>query len=86
MNIFHWHVVDEDSFPLELQSHPELAEYASFSLHETYSIKEVKDFIRYAMVRGVRIIPEIDTPGHSASWGKAPQNSKVACSIAEENS
>lgn len=24
-NAFHWHVVDEDSFPLELESHPELA-------------------------------------------------------------
>jgi N-acetyl-beta-hexosaminidase len=35
--------------------------------------------VQYAKVRGVRIIPELDTPGHAAIWGKAPQNSKVAC-------
>lgn len=45
MNIFHWHIVDEDSFPLELESHPELAEFASFSQYETYSVIEVKEFI-----------------------------------------
>lgn len=32
-------------------------------------------------MRGVRIIPELDTPGHAASWGKAPQNKKLACTF-----
>jgi hexosaminidase len=37
--------------------------------------------VRYALVRGVRIIPELDTPGHAASWAKAPQNSKLGCTF-----
>ncbi len=36
-NILHWHIVDEDSFPLVLESHPEIAEHASFSIYERYS-------------------------------------------------
>ena len=31
LNILHWHIVDEDSFPLILDSHPEIAQYAAFS-------------------------------------------------------
>ena len=31
MNVLHWHIVDEDSFPLILDSHPEIAKHASYS-------------------------------------------------------
>jgi hexosaminidase len=72
MNVLHWHIVDEDSFPLILDSHPEIAQYAAFAPEETYTSKEARDIVDYAMRRGVRVVPELDTPGHAASWGLAP--------------
>ncbi len=72
MSVSHWHIVDEDAFPLILESHPEIAQYGAFSEDDTYTAQEARELVKYAMVRGVRIIPELDTPGHAASWGKAP--------------
>lgn len=57
MSVLHWHIVDEDSFPLKLKSHPEIAEYAAFSSEEIYTPEDVEEIVRYAMVRGVRVIP-----------------------------
>lgn len=48
--------------------------YGAYSAEEKYSYNEIKDLLRYALVRGVRIIIEIDSPGHAGNgwqWGKA---------------
>ena len=51
-----------------------MAEYGAFSPEETYTIKDAKEVVRYAMVRGIRVVPEIDSPGHAYSWSLAPEN------------
>ena len=69
MNILHWHITDEDSFPLEVKTQPELSQYGSVG--GTYSETDVKSLIQYAKTRGVRLIPEIDTPAHTQAWGRS---------------
>lgn len=81
MNVLHWHITDDDSFPLALESHPELAQSGAFSEDEVYSTADVKLIVHYGLVRGVRIIPEIPTPSHSSSWTKSSKLEKLlACS------
>ena len=63
MNVFHWHIVDDQSFPYESQQLPGLARYGAFSAQHTYSGDDVADIIAYAKDRGIRVIPEFDTPG-----------------------
>lgn len=73
LNVFHWHATDSHSFPLDLPSAPQMARYGAYSPEKIYSYAEIKDLLRYALVRGVRIIMEIDSPAHAGygwQWGK----------------
>ncbi|KAK1259439.1 Beta-hexosaminidase 2 [Acorus gramineus] len=71
LNVFHWHVTDSHSFPLVLPSVPGLAEKGSYGPGMRYSPSDVKSVVDYAMGYGVRVVPEIDAPGHTGSWAKA---------------
>ena len=56
MNVFHWHITDSHSFPLEIKSVPELTEWGAYSKHQIYSQKDIKELVEYARVRGVKVI------------------------------
>jgi hexosaminidase len=68
LNVLHWHIVDEQSFPIEIPSYPKLWN-GSYSYSERYTMSDATDIVRYAERRGVNVLAEIDVPGHARSWG-----------------
>ncbi|KHN21358.1 Beta-hexosaminidase [Glycine soja] len=71
LNVFHWHVTDSQSFPLVLPSEPALAEKGAYASHMVYSPEDVKRVVEFGLDHGVRVMPEIDSPGHTGSWALA---------------
>ena len=62
MNVFHWHIVDDQSFPLHFERFPELAAKGAYSSNHVFMPQDVKSLIEYGRRRGIRVIPEFDTP------------------------
>lgn len=65
MNVFHWHLVDDQGWRIELKKHPKLTEMASDGNY--YTQEEIKNIVKYADERGILVIPEIDVPGHGTA-------------------
>src|SRR3954471_19676701 len=66
LNILHWHLTEDQGFRVETKKLPELYQMGSDGLF--YSQDEIRDLIRYAADRGIRVVPEFDMPGHATSW------------------
>ena len=66
LNVFHWHISDDQGFRLESKTYPLLQEKGSNGLY--YTQQQVADLIQYARDRGIRVIPEFDMPCHTTSW------------------
>ncbi len=78
MNVFHWHLCDDQGFRLDIESYPELKnanrkenktsipqEYRDASYDRGYYTREeILDVIEYAKNLHITIVPEIDMPGH----------------------
>jgi hexosaminidase len=88
MNTFHWHLVDDQGWRIEIKRYPKLTQAGAWRVDQThltwgqrpqakigeeatyggfYTHEQVKDIIKYASLRNVTIIPEIEMPGHVAS-------------------
>ncbi|KAF9203996.1 hypothetical protein BGZ49_005795 [Haplosporangium sp. Z 27] len=78
LNVFHWHITDSQSWPLEIKKHPQMTKDA-YSPREIYTQRDIRDLIKYGRERGVRVIPEIDMPGHSSSGWAQVDKKAVTC-------
>ena len=76
--VLHWHIVDFQAFPFRSEAMPALVKGA-YSEHETYTAADVSAVVKFAKERGVRVMMEIDTPGHSASWAAGYPEAVAAC-------
>jgi hexosaminidase len=66
LNVFHWHLSDNQGFRVESRQFPLLHEKGSGGLY--YTQKQVGEVIQYARERGIRVVPEFDMPCHTTSW------------------
>ncbi len=66
LNVFHWHLSEDQGFRIESKTFPLLQEKGSDGLF--YTQDQVRDVLAYARDRGIRVIPEFDMPGHATSW------------------
>lgn len=85
MNTFHWHLVDDPGWRIEIKKYPELTQIGSrrdFSHRDLtpekwsetfpaqkmfYTQDEIREVVKYAADRGIKIMPEIEVPGHASA-------------------
>uniref|UniRef100_A0A7I4YUJ2 Beta-hexosaminidase n=1 Tax=Haemonchus contortus TaxID=6289 RepID=A0A7I4YUJ2_HAECO len=79
LNVLHWHLVDSEAFPYTSMKFPNMSQLGAYSQYHIYSIGDIRKVMDYARLRGIRVVPEFDTPGHTGAWGKAFPNLLSLC-------
>ena len=74
MNVFHWHLTEDEGWRIEIKKYPELTEKAAKrslgdgkNYHHYYTQEDIKEVVAYATKRGIMVVPEIDMPGHAGA-------------------
>ena len=74
LNVFHWHLTDDQGWRLEIRRYPELTRIGAWRQPPGadarpyggfYTQDEVRDIVAYAAARHITVVPEIDMPGHA---------------------
>lgn len=75
MNVFHWHLTDDQGWRIEIKKYPKLTSPLTTVFDESenqpskrsgyFTQEEIKEIVEYAQKRNITIVPEIDVPGHT---------------------
>lgn len=82
MNVFHWHLVEDHGWRIEIKKYPQLTDVSAWRpstnfqrgpyINATphggfYTQEDVREVVAYAQSRYVTVVPEIELPGHVLS-------------------
>lgn len=62
MNVLHFYISDDQGYTIESKAYPRLHQLAAGGPYLTQ--EQVRELVSYAAQRGIRVVPEIDLPGH----------------------
>ena len=65
LNVLHWHLTDDQGVRVESKKLPNLVKLSSDGQY--YTQDQIKEVVQYADERGIRVVPEIDVPGHASA-------------------
>jgi hexosaminidase len=74
MNLFHWHLTDDQGWRIEIKKYPRLTEIGAWRKEQDgksyggfYTHREIGEIVEYARRRFVTVVPEIEMPGHAVA-------------------
>ncbi|QPF75758.1 family 20 glycosylhydrolase [Roseateles sp. DAIF2] len=70
LNVLHWHLTDDQAWRLASTRYPRLQSHANAD-GCCYTLDEARQLVAYAAERGIRVVPELDVPGHTTALGAA---------------
>lgn len=73
LNVFHWHLTENQAWRLESKAYPQLTSIAVTERMpgQYYTLEEARELAEWCRRHHVLLIPEIDMPGHSAAFERA---------------
>lgn len=73
INVFHWHLTDNQGWRLESRVLPKINDKSSYARDagKFYTFKEARELVDFCEKLGVTVIPEFDMPGHSEAFRRA---------------
>jgi hexosaminidase len=83
MNVFHWHLTDDQGWRIEIRKYPRLTDVGSYRSESVigrnsgiydgtpvsgyYTQEQAREIVKYAADRFITVIPEIEMPGHAVA-------------------
>jgi len=87
LNVFHWHLTDDQAWRLEIKKYPKLTSVGAWRVPAGnaaasnidpatgqarqvggfYTQEEVRSIVKYAALRHITVVPEIEMPGHASA-------------------